>query len=242
MRILATFLLSVILISACQKGDQGPAGPALEGSIHGFVYLFNENGSRLANHGGVTVTVGAQGPSAISDSLGKWMIQGLTTGIYSMTYSKSGYGTWKEPTVQFSGGGDYYSGVISLYQLPSIAVLTFAVDTTTSGLTRLILSGTISQTDGQVVVFFHTSPDVSSEPTDNIYTYATSTYNNSATFNAGVSVYQLNRAGIFSGMTLYLKAYPSSVSFSNFSDPSTGRPVYPNIGSIGSSVVSVTVP
>ncbi len=98
------------------QGPQGPEGPRLTGNWVGYVVLFDTAGRPLSDKSGVTVTV--SNPSTLStaslsspkqsttDANGKFVISNLTTGIYTLTFSKPGYGDMKYYNYQFIGDGD----------------------------------------------------------------------------------------------------------------------------------------
>src|SRR5579871_1994205 len=111
----AVFLsLSVIILISvsCTKqgpaGPAGPAGPSLTGAISGFVTLYDQYGEVMSNDSGVIVTVVGKNISAATNASGRYILTGLSTGSYDITYTKAGYGPTESISVNFVGGDTFY--------------------------------------------------------------------------------------------------------------------------------------
>jgi hypothetical protein len=97
-------------------GAQGPAGPALSGRWVGHMYLLELDGRLASDHSGITVTlmapvsltsVGPSLPSSVqTDATGQFVFPEMVTGLYSLSFSKEGYGTTYYYNMSFTGGGD----------------------------------------------------------------------------------------------------------------------------------------
>jgi len=245
-----TTLAALILIVGC-KGDTGPAGssgPFITGSVSGFVSLVQTDGTLPANQSGAMVGIQGTSLSTTTDSIGKWTINGLTTGTYTVNYSKSGYGSSELADFQFTGGDTDFVAKVTLAQPPNFTVAINPTETIADSNSLYVWYTTnVPQKVGytRVLIAVGTTPNVNaSNPNDYLY---------SATFvSTGTSIsehiYQsdLEYAGFTSGMTVYVVAYPlcygdAANEYSSYVDHTTGRTVYTSLGT-PSNVISLIVP
>jgi hypothetical protein len=91
-------------LAAC-SGSQGPAGPVLTGNRAGVVYLFDQFGGALASDSGMTVVANPGSVTSVSNTAGQYTLTNLKTGVYTISFTASGFGTFVQPRVQFVGGG-----------------------------------------------------------------------------------------------------------------------------------------
>ena len=244
-------LVSLLLLTSCnKKGDPGPTGPVgpagsfLSGDLIGYCYADNQYGPLPVDNSGITVTAEGSGVFARTDSSGRFILNNLHTGTYTISYSKSGYGTWKSQGFQFVGGGQALIGSAYIYKLPDYNVLNLKASTDSIG--YLDIKGTFSKSisayyPNYVLLFFSKSSDVSSDP--NHYLFTNQFYLNSQgiTFQYDLPTYYLSNQGLTRGQTLYVIAYGASNS-NSYLDISTGKYVYPNISTNSSNVTSFIVP
>jgi hypothetical protein len=111
-----TALAVVMFLAACKKtgpmgdagatGANGVAGPKLKGNVVGFVTLFDEFGTRLADNAGFKITVASSNPekSATTDADGKYLLTDVETGTYNLDFTKVGFGLFKRMSVVHIGG------------------------------------------------------------------------------------------------------------------------------------------
>ena len=91
-----------LLLNSCSKtgdtGPQGPAGPAYTGSITGHIDLDNEYGDLQPTAACKSVRVILYNASnkvvdsVNADSTGKYIINNVVTGVYTMAFRDTGYG------------------------------------------------------------------------------------------------------------------------------------------------------
>ena len=234
---------SLLLISC--KGADGPvgaSGPKLKGDITGLVLLLNEDGSQPSNKSGVSITIEGTSYTATTDASGSYTIAGVETGIYSITYSKTGYGLTKNLKYQFSGGGQAFVGTTTLCQPATFSVSNLS---NPSGSTIAITLSPAVTAIKSVILFIGNNNSVSSNPQN----YLTAIVFVSSTFTNGVLSTSLSQstyrsAGLVSGNTAYIIAYGinDGSRFSGYTDFSTGRFVYTSVGATPSNVLSITVP
>lgn len=164
-----------------ETGEQGPEGPALSGRWVGHMYLIGSNGSLQSDHSGVTVTI--SGPVSLAsgssfspvsvqtDSAGKFVVPDMETGLYTLSFSKEGYGTLYYYNQAFTGGGDQswsaYAGLplaTGMTQVPDFEILEVGFEYPYGG--RYISLSVTTNAQNQyrsLMVFWSTSPEVSSQ-------------------------------------------------------------------------------
>jgi hypothetical protein len=213
----------------------------------GFVTLYQSNGNPEPSSNGVTVRVQGTSLSATTDSAGRWTINGVTSGGYTVTYTDTGYGMSEQQGVQFVGGTDFL-GTITLAQPATFAVGISPLSNTddTNGSLELYLSGNIpvSYSGGSVLIAAGLHSNVSaSDPTKYLYALIPAYFG--PTYPVYLYASYLYAAGFKSGMTAYLVSFPLSGiegdSYSSYFDIATGRTVYTSLGA-PSNVIALTVP
>jgi hypothetical protein len=256
---LSVVLTSGILIfSSCTKpaagaqGPQGSAGPALTGSIFGFVALYDQYGVKQAlnalNPSGpknIRVTIDGTPYRALTDSTGKYTFNNLPTGVYNLTITDTIVHT--APALNYAPNcvkninlvlgaseHDVHLGAIPMFTVTAFAVDT-AIKTTADTLTYIKVRGSTSF-DAQareVLIFVSGSSSVNYLPA--YYTFVTETG-----ITAGKTSYSINilestliSAGYPSGSMVYFEVYPTGVDYSSaseYEDPTTSKTVYNEIG------------
>ena len=249
------FLLTVctaliLSISSCTKtgpqGPSGPSGPVLTGALTGFVTTYDQYGFKvLGDLAGVTIHVSdSSSDSTVTDATGKYTFTNLKTGVYNLTYSKPGYATVTALDYGFVGGGTLNRNA-SISKYPSFLVYNVAsVDTTIATDPGMIVRGTdtMDQVARTFIVFGSNSPAVSSTPGSFIYANTGTIRAGQGTWNLFITSQELHDNGLASGTTAYFVVYPISTGSPTYTDPATGRTVYTAIGSVPSSILTVTIP
>lgn len=246
LKLLAVITLIGFMLIGC-KGDTGPAGPAgsagfsLSGRLYGYVNLYDYNGNPIENKSSVTVAAEEAGIVAMTDSLGRFILNGLTTGIYTISFSKPGYGVYRERGVQFVGGGDACYGTAWLYGI-AMYVVTDLVATTSPGKVSVVgkLSGVLPKPDNrQPILFISTSQNVSSDPHNYIFSLGSRATDSLTTI---ITTEHFNKYSIRSGETVYIVAYGGTLYTMSYADFATGRYFSPTLNPTPSNIVSVVVP
>jgi hypothetical protein len=251
MKSLSFFLFCALLIgSGCKgnAGDAGPAGPSGSASftsyIWGDVFLRNEYGNTISDRRGVTIAVNGTTLSQTVDSTGRFFIDGIRGGVYTVVASRAGFGTVRP---NFEIFGNTYSS-LTLDSLPSYTVsnLRGAFTGTGSGAVRtdtLDFNAAVPATRTRRVIYFYgSSPNVSSNPANFLTNQISNTISAGAT-RATISVPRstFTNAGFVSGQTVYVIGYGVSVGLNAYRDPLTQRDVYPAL-TAASNVVSFQLP
>ncbi len=243
------FFFISLYIMGC-KGDvgpTGPAGPSLTGNISGLVTLIDTNGIQPVNKSGVTITIEGTSYTATTDSTGKWQINNVSTGNYTIDISKNTYGMTKIQNYQFVGGGTTYTGNQFLSEVPNFTVSNLAY---TTGSGRITVTGTLTYTSAQangrnIIIFVGNSSGVSSTPALNLGTVAAYDSSQGTTFSVNITDETFSNLGLGQGSTAYLIAYASSAPPANctrYVDQATGRFNYTSLSSAASNVLQVVTP
>lgn len=227
------FLLSLFFVEGCKKetGPQGPAGPALTGTLYGFVTLEDQYGAKvLSGLNATTVTLTIPSTSAATtattDSTGKFTFSNVSTGQYQLSFSNTGYGSIINSPLGFLGGGNIDHDV-KLSAIPNFTIPAINVSDSAGVVT---VTGTFSNTPVRkqtIAVFVGSSSSVSSAPANYLSFYSVIANNNLTTFTVKIQVSDLNDLGFTSGATVYLAAYGAATNFASTSEyedlQNTGR-------------------
>ncbi|MDB5281549.1 MAG: hypothetical protein JWO06_624 [Bacteroidota bacterium] len=225
-RFAIAFVSLTILVQSCKKetGPQGPAGPALTGTLFGFVELYDQYGAKvIAGQNATTVTVtNASGASTstTTDSMGKYTFSNLSTGQYTFSASNPGYGSITGAAQGFLGGGNIDRDA-KLSAIPTFTDSTLTItDSTSTG--YIVLSGTLSgvETRRRTVAVFAGSGSVSSTPGTYKLTYNLLTNNANNTVNnfvLKIPVQDLYDQGYTTGATINFAVYGAAANFASSS-------------------------
>ena len=228
----AILLALPVAFTACSKdgaegpqGAQGPAGPSLTGNLKGFVQLYDQYGTRvLTDQDSVVVSTMSPPNQSYTDSLGRYTISSLQTGVYTVNCVKSGYGDNQLNSLGFTGGGDIYRD-IRLSAIPDFHVDSISVTADTQAAT--IVGHLAPDTRGRnVIIFIGTTSAASADPATYLTYYIRVVSQNATMFQQVVPLGDLNNVGMTSGSTAYFAAYAIASSLgtsSNYEDLATGR-------------------
>jgi len=252
-----TFLLSgavffAIGLSSCKKGDTGaqgttgatgPAGPSLSGNLAGYVQLFDQYGGQFkVNLDSVMVTIDGVNDTTYTDSTGRYQFNNLSTGIYNMTFSKSGYGGVKPAAMQFTGGGTLYHANVNLSAIPNFNVVGMRDSVNT---TNALITDSVAATDTRVrsvVLYVGSSSSVSPTSYLSLYTKNIGVTANSYTTTFNIPISDFNDLGFASGQRVYFITYGVNANFNNsssYEDFTTGRTIFTALSAVAdtSSIV-----
>jgi Carboxypeptidase regulatory-like domain len=108
----AAFLTLVAMASSCKKDEINnnyyAAPEEAKGSALGFVSLYDEFGHTLRRNDAVRVTVKGTMPliEAVTDTNGRYQLDGLRAGNYLLTFSRPGYGAYEQEFMLAAAGGN----------------------------------------------------------------------------------------------------------------------------------------
>ncbi len=246
-KILLISAIAVILsLSSCKKepgpegaaGAQGPSGPVLTGNLKGYINHYDLSGAKIATGlAGDSVSIDGTTNVSVTDAAGMFTFNGLTTGVYNLTVVRSGYGTTKLQSVQFTGGGDTYrNGNISKIPTTNVSFFT-AYDTTINSINYVRLRGTVpTATFVQTVMIFVGNPGstiCNSASANQISNYSVNIGANATNFFRNIPTSELYSLGYVSGNTAYFAIYSvgGNTNASAYMDFSNNRPIYTALGS-----------
>ena len=233
---------SVLLITSCSKtgpagptGSTGPAGPLLTGNLKGHIFQYDQYGSPVLT--GLAGIRDSLSPTnlATTDSTGLYKFSNLTTGDYTFSVSKAGYGTVLAQAVQIVGGGDLYRDM-RIAQIPNFSVTApTAVLNATTG--NIDITANLAATDTktrEVLVFVGSSPNTSANPATYLNVYPKTIAATKTSVITSLSPSDIHDLGINAGGTLYCSVYAATITYNSasfYQDLATGKTVYTAVGS-----------
>jgi len=243
----------VALFANCNlRGPEGPASPALSGTLSGFTTLINDNGQRPVDQFGVNVTIEGTSLSATTDGMGLWSFPNLTTGIYTLIFVKTGYGISKAIEVQFLGGGERNIGNVNLCQPPQFVVDSIWTRFPKGGDSNSVYLGVRASTSVngpyRVVFFYSKDPGVSWKPAAYSYFSVENVLFRSGVDSASIRLQPINFATVGfpfqNGDTAYAAPYAATAGTTNsgYMDLATGRTVLTDIDTASAQVIRLVVP
>jgi hypothetical protein len=246
---LSSLCLLIILtgLFSCKKegavGPAGPSGPVLTGNVSGFVVLDDQFGNKTyVNVANSKVVINGRTDTTLTDSLGKFTLNNLSTGTYSLNITRTGFGSMIK-NFSFTGGGNTLLSDTRLAAIPNFSVS--SVTATSTG-TTVTVTGNISSGNSfntQVVVFVGKTTSTSANPSTYLLSSVVTVSSTGTSFTAKFTTDQLYSAGITTGLTAYIAAYgiSNTQSASSYEDLTTGQTVYTAINP-GNATTSITVP
>ncbi len=257
---LYTILSFAFLVFVIGCKNSTPTTPLQTGDLQGTVGLYDSHGNEVPDRSGVTALAEGTSLSGISDTAGNWVIHNLPTQTYSISFSKNGYGTVKNTSYSYIGGGTVsYGARVYLYQPVGFTIVLDSVSATsdTSDYQHFgYLSGHISGASAdsaivQAYVFFGVTP---------IITYGdTTTWLGGLLWNNSRPIPLIRKGNDFyftstnweacgpngwikSGTTIYLQGFATSTKYSpRYYDVITGKWIYPNPPP-SSNILSAKIP
>lgn len=237
----ALMACALLTTSSCKQGDAGPvgpSGPAYTGNISGFVSIFNQYGTKqISNQSGIQVKVMETGKTATTDANGKYEIDSLPTGNYTLqiTDPAGNYAPDQINQLQLIAGTVNRDVRLSAKPTFVLSALS-ALDTTLAGTAYIKLSGTLAAADTRartLAIFVGSAPGTSSATANYLLNVSKTVNANATTFTQYILPADLNGAGLASGSTAYFAVYPAGATYANsssYEDLSNGRTVYNAIG------------
>ncbi len=237
-------LMALTVTFACHK-DNSPVIPLQE--VAGYTCFYDLNGIKSTDNSGITVSLEGDTVSTITKSDGSWHFSHLKQGIYTIAFSKPGFGTMKIVGANLVGGYRLFDA-IGLCPIPLYGTIISNVS---------INPGNTVHIDGDFTgtlpirpcchLFFGKTSDVLSDPENYLQDLPICI---PGSFETVFTDQILRDKGFNSGDSVYVVAYPDfsvpityntwDVAF--YYDTYTNIKVYPNLGPNKSSTLSFVLP
>src|ERR1700749_458679 len=226
-------LLAVTVLSNCKKdpvtgatGPQGPAGPSLTGNLKGYISAYDEYGGRiLTNQSGDTVSIDGTTRKAVTDSTGLYTFTGLSTGAYTLSITKPGFGVNKIQNIQFVGGSSdtYRDSKIAQASTSNLITLNDSIGPSTGNVT--IYGNVPFNVQARTfIVYVGDNASVNSSTSNYLVFYTKNINPGVGKVSFVIPKTDLYDAGFTPGSTAYFAAYGvGSLTASSYEDFSNGR-------------------
>jgi hypothetical protein len=238
------YLILVLgLIWSCSNdNDEGGTTDPTSGNISGTVNLYDEGTSQVDNSG-MTVRVDGLSISATTDENGRFTLVDVPFGTYSLSYEKTGYGTFKRFDVNHNLISTVIPDTPSLGEFSSTAITDLTSGTSNGGETIVIGATTDPVANNAnrkyIQFFFSDNPNVSNTNFNDVLEPLLVQI---TPYNLNLTQESFQSLGYQSGQTIYVKCYGTSFWGNRYFDPQLGRDVFPNLNSSAAAAVSFVVP
>jgi len=219
------------------------------GKLQGTIQAWDDKLSYNLDASGITVSiVNNTAYRATTDANGKFTFDNLPFDNYDLQISKSGYGNKKIYGIIHAATSTSSDTMIPLVGFGKLSTTTIASFSTSGnnfagepgvGFTITFNPAPSTSNRAYIRYFFSTSADVSSSKYTAVSDLKTYASNNSF---AGFTVSDLAAMGFVSGQTVYVKAYGDSFQSNDYTDPSIGKRVFPNLNLTSPNAISFIIP
>lgn len=236
-----SFVILLGLIS-CNNDDDTNPEPITKANIIGSVNLYNEGVTQIENSNMIVKVEGTE-ISAKTDDDGDFTLSEVPFGTYTLTYEKSGFGTFKKYNIEHTntGSSTIITASPSLGEISTTQIT--ALESTVNGDNIQLAITTIPAGNNSntryVRYFLSTNSNVSNE---NYTYYSPGLVSQINPLVITLSQDDLISAGFSSGQTVYAKVYGDSFWSNEYDDSDLGRKVFPNLNMNSANAVSLIVP
>lgn len=250
-RLVFLFMLLSFVFISCKKDNNNTV---TKGAITGTITLWNDKTTSQTDASGVVVSIAnLPGKTFTTSANGQFRFEDVPFDTYELVFTKAGYGTFKifglsHAKPSGSSGTTPVTTIVPAIQMGAQATTTITThsftSTTFNGSPGVSYSYGVSPSPsasnrGYVRAFLSTSASVSNT---NYAAYSAVRSVLSSPANGGFSLEELNGFGFSSGQTVYIKLYGESFVSNDYTDPSTGKRVFPNLNATSATAISFIVP
>jgi hypothetical protein len=227
-----SFFFSILILVSCKKENNSPE-PITIADITGSVNLYDESTNKM-DGAEMTISIEDSDPklTVITNTKGIFTLSDIPFGTYDLSYSKTGYGTYKIFGIDHTGGQCGCTTV--LREIPSLGKKSTSridhLSASPSGSDIILSLGVTPAPDsdhpGYIRLFFHTEAKVS-------YTNYLEFLGNYEikTDPAEIKLSQsdMTDMGFYKGSIVYVIAYSDSYYTNQYTDPKQNTIVFPNL-------------
>jgi len=236
---------TIAALAACDSTtDPGGIAIAARAAITGVVALTDVGGAPSADNGGVIVSADGSSATTITDRDGRWRLDGLASGAYTLSFTKAGYGVMRAPGVR---SGTALADTVRIGQIPPYAAVVDELQISTEfGDSAIVVRGHLTApppanaTLTAVILLWSDRAEVTPSDPTSYALWSASFGNGASTDFVAVEPLAQVRAALSGTDDAYVTAYPSSAACSCYDDPVTKRRVFVSLGT-GSAPSPVTL-
>lgn len=237
------FLSIPLFITSCGSDDDNDNEvPEMLYNIVGSVSLYTEDGMMQESNDGMKVSILDKDFNAITDGEGKFTLEEIPEGIYTLVFDKDGYGTYmmfnvdhgKDETTFISN-----SPSLSEESTTSISLIVTSISDNTVTITSTLTEDANNANPKYVRAFFSKSADLS---TDNYEAYSQAYQEKINPFDMKFTTADLEKMGFESGEEVYVNVVGESVFSNDYDNPDLGYRIFPNVNWINDTAVYFEVP
>ena len=236
-----TILFVSITLSSCGGDDGGDPPVTLPSTadIQGGVNLYDEGINQIESSD-MEISISGTSISSLTDDQGSFLLADVPHGSATLTYEKSGYGTYKYFISNLTADLIIADNP-SLGKLSQTKVITCSVSTDGSEVIISSVTNGTNTTKRYLRYFLGTDDQVNDEN----YTAVTSGFESDPNSNPAKHLFtkqDLIDLGFASGSQVYVKVYGDSFWANDYEDPSLNRRVFPNLNESSAEPVMFMVP
>lgn len=236
-------LISSIMFFSCSNNDDSNPTPT-QAAISGSVILYDES-TTLTDKSNMTVAVMGTNPliQTTTDTDGTFELPNVPFGTYTLTYTKTGYGTFKKIGIEHGNNGQatVLSSIPSLGQQSTTTVTNLEASVTGTTVTLSITTNPGGNTSNRRYVRYFLSTDSGVGSTNYLY-YSPVFTAQINPFEKNITLSELQTAGFSSGQQVYVRAYGESFWDNAYDDPTVSRRIFPNLNLNTVAATSFVVP
>jgi hypothetical protein len=214
----------IIILPFCCGCSEPTVNDQLVGDVTGTVALLDENGGRVADQGGASVTIeGLHTYHTLTDSAGNWSVHNIETGFYSLTFAKNGFMSMTDKNffsflgdglVKYKNSYTTQSGIALSRPIGNMISLDALFTSRNPGLGNILYAHLLPDNrTGAVIHFFlivGKNPGLTiQDPTSYEQSNSYGEYSNTSTTNISIPINysEIPFKGFLPGQRIYVRAY-----------------------------------
>jgi hypothetical protein len=180
--------------------------------------------------------------TATTDNDGRYTLEDVPFGTYTLVYEKTTYGTFKKFDVELNSGNAplQFTQNTSLGQMTSNTVNTLSVNVV--GDTVFVETNTPGGSVANDIYYRSIFSNTMGVSLSQLEGYTPTYISRNSTGNLKISKDELEDFGFTSGQTVYVKSVAESFFSNDYYDPDKAMHVFPNANETGSTELSFTMP